>query len=236
MNVRPSPSGPIGRRANAVAAPLRRQVIEHMREAIVRFEYEPGQRLVEKDLVERFGVSRTVIREALRHLEAEGLVALVPNRGPIVASLSPDDVQHLYEVREVVEALAARLCAARASAAQRKRLVHALARVSAAYDRADAAEGLRAQDAFYRVLTEGSANPLVESTIRAIHARVQLLRALSLQAPGRAKESLAEIGEVVAAIEARDEDAAAEAAARHVRRAESVALKKLGELPGLTPA
>ena len=206
-----------------------------MREAIA-VRVRTGSASGRKDLVERFGVSRTVIREALRHLEAEGLVALVPNRGPIVASLSPDDVQHLYEVREVVEALAARLCAARASAAQRKRLVHALARVSAAYDRADAAEGLRAQDAFYRVLTEGSANPLVESTIRAIHARVQLLRALSLQAPGRAKG----VARRDRGGRCRDRSTRRRCGRRGCStarpRAESVALKKLGELPGLTPA
>jgi DNA-binding GntR family transcriptional regulator len=211
-------------------------VIEQLREAIVGFEYEPGQRLVERDLCERFSVSRTVIREALRHLEAEGIVALIPNRGPIVASLSPDDVKHIYEMREVVEALAARLCSERATQAQRRQLTRALERISAAYKKPDFLEGLRAQDAFYRILTEGAANPLVASTIRSIHARVQLLRALSLHVEGRAEESLAEMAEVVAAIEARDLTAAAEAAALHVRKAEAAALSKLGEMPGSRPA
>ena len=70
-------------RVHVVAAPLRMQVIGLLRESILTFQYVPGQRLVERELCDRYGVSRTVIREALRHLEADGLVELAPNRGPV---------------------------------------------------------------------------------------------------------------------------------------------------------
>src|SRR5687768_16541072 len=95
-------------RATPIAAPLRRQVIGLLRNAILTFEYEPGQRLVERDLCERFDVSRTVIREALRHLEAEGLIQIVPNRGPVVSAATPAEARDLYEVREALEPMAAR--------------------------------------------------------------------------------------------------------------------------------
>ena len=78
-------TGPV--RLELEAAPLRRQVLKLLRDAILAFEYEQGDRLVERELCERFGVSRMVIREVIRELEAEGLVEAVPNRGPAVCRL-----------------------------------------------------------------------------------------------------------------------------------------------------
>lgn len=86
-----------------VAAPLREQVLELLRADILAAEFAPGQRLVESRLCERFEVSRTVIREVLRQLESEGLVALVPHRGPVVAELTRADAKALYEVRGALE-------------------------------------------------------------------------------------------------------------------------------------
>lgn len=214
-----------------VAAPLRKQVIELLRNAIISFEYKPGERLVERDLCERFEVSRTVIREALRHLEAEGLVELVANRGPIVSSPSPEEASDLYEVREALEALAARFCAERATPAQKKKLARALVHVATAYEKEDLSRQLQAKDEFYWHLCEGAQNPVIASTLRGIHARVQMLRGLSLQAPGRTRESLIELRRLVAAIEKGDGRAAGELAAEHVRSAASTALGRLVEEP-----
>lgn len=210
-----------------VAAPLRKQVIELLYRAIVELEYMPGDRLVERELCERYSVSRTVIREALRHLEAEGLVNLVPNRGPVVALTSPEEASALFEVREALESLAARLCARRATRADVKALSRAYARVKAAYEKDDLLEKLNAKDNFYRALCEGAKNPVITSTLRSIQARVQMLRALSLRTPGRADDSLRELAAIVAAIENGDEDASAELAALHVRRAGETALPLL---------
>ena len=210
-----------------VAAPLRKQVIVLLRNAIAGFEYEPGDRLVERELCDRFGVSRTVIREALRHLEAEGLVTLVPNRGPVVASTSESEALALYEVRESLESLAARLCARRATPAQKKRLARALKRVGDAYAKDNLLDKLTTKDEFYEVLCDGADNPVVASTLRSIQARVQMLRGLSLRSPGRTDESLHELEDLVAAIEAGDEDKAGDLAAQHVRRAAATALARL---------
>jgi DNA-binding GntR family transcriptional regulator len=212
-----------------VAAPLRKQVIELLRNAIISFEYEPGERLVERDLCERFDVSRTVIREALRHLEAEGLVELVANRGPVVSSPSLEDAKALYEVREALEALAARLCAERATPAQKRKVARALGHVATEYEKNDLARQLQAKDELYRQLCDGAHNPVIASTLRGIQARVQMLRGLSLQAPGRTAESLRELEGVVAAIERGDGKTAEELAAQHVRNAASTALDRLGE-------
>lgn len=218
------------RRVPLVAAPLRKQVMELLRNAIITFEYAPGQRLVERDLCERFEVSRTVIREALRHLEAEGLVEIVANRGPVVSMTTPESAQNLYEVREALESLAARCFAIRAAPAEKKRLARALTRIEKAFSNGVLVDELYEKDEFYRILCAGAGNPVITSTLRSIWARVQVLRGLSLRTPGRTAESLAELKRIVAAIERGDPDAAALHAAGHVRHAGASALARLAEI------
>src|SRR5690554_5491541 len=92
--------------------------------------FAPGERLIERELCEMTGVSRTVIREVLRELEADGLVRIVPNKGPVVAGpASVEDVRALYEARSVLEALAGRNFALYASDAEMRALRQALRRV-----------------------------------------------------------------------------------------------------------
>jgi GntR family transcriptional regulator, trigonelline degradation regulator len=218
------------RRPTVIAAPLRKQVIEELRSAIISFEYLPDQRLIERDLCERFDVSRTVIREALRGLEAEGLVGLVPNRGPVVSSVSRVEAGNLYEVREALESLAARCCAMRATPAQKRKLARALKQVGVSFAKRELPLELAAKDEFYRVLCEGAANPVIASTLRSITFRVQMLRGVSLRTPGRAQESLAELTNLVKAIEEGDADAAAAYAAEHVRNAGAAAFQQLTQV------
>ena len=214
----------------SVAAPLRKQVTEALREAIVSFSYQPGERLVERDLCDRFGVSRTVVREALRHLEAEGLVKLVPNRGPVVSSVLPDEARELYEAREALESRAARLCAERATPTQKRQLTRALARVEAAYDSGSLAEELEAKDQFYEAIHKGANNAVIASLLRTVHARTQMLRGYSLQTPGRMRKSLEELQQMVEAIERGDGDLAYEIASLHVQNAGAAALARLAEV------
>jgi DNA-binding GntR family transcriptional regulator len=202
-----------------VAAPLRMQVVEQLREMIVSGDYGPGDRLVEAPLCEHFGVSRTVVREAIRQLESEGLVTIIANRGPVVTELSAADTQALYEVRMSLEGLAGLLFAQRATEAQRTELRGALDRVAAAFEQPALRARLAAKDRLYDVLIDGAGNPMVRQMLRGIHARVQLLRGLSLQTPGRAEQSLAELRRIVEAATAGDGDAARAACEEHVRQA-----------------
>ena len=204
-------------------------MVELLREAILTFQYKPGDRLVESDLTERCGVSRTVIREALRHLEAEGLVDIVPNRGPVVVTITREDAEALYETREVVEAAAARLAATRATPAERAELGKTLKRVEAAFRRKSIRDELSAKDEFYAALMAASHNPILASTLRSLHARTQMLRGLSLQEPGRADDSLAELQRLVAAVESGDGELAAATAAEHVRNAARAGIPRLDE-------
>ncbi len=220
---------PDGRQVTRVAAPLRMQVVELLREAIVGGEFEPGERLVEARLCQRFDVSRTVIRETIRQLESEGLVTIIPNRGPVVTELTSADAVALYEVRAALEGLAGSRFAVRATDDERSRLRAALDEVARAFARGDLQVSLAAKDTFYEVLLDGARNPIIRSTLRGIHARVQLLRGLSLQAPDRSDESLGELSAIVEATDRRDADAARTACERHVARAAEVAIAMLEE-------
>lgn len=215
------------RRSARVAAPLRQQVSEWLREAIASGEFAPGERLVERSLCERYEVSRTVVREALRHLEADGLVTTVANKGPEVARVSRADVVSLYEVRGVLEALAGRLFAERADDIAKKKLAQAIDDVAVAMKGGDMRELLASKDAFYSTLLAGADNPVVTATLRTLYVRIQIMRGLSLSAPGRGPHTLRELRAVLAAVEASDGEAAARACEVHVKAAAAVALHAL---------
>ncbi|MGN9910259.1 GntR family transcriptional regulator [Phytohabitans sp. LJ34] len=209
---------------------IRSQVVENLRQAILDRRLAPGQRLIERELVELTGVSRTSVREALRELAAEGLVTAIPNKGMIVTSVSAEEARQLYQVRAVLEALAGRLFVEHAGAAQRKALVRALERIERL-----AAKGspvLAAKDAFYDVLFEGGGNDALRSVAGSLHARVSVLRSLSLSVPGRVEHSTKELRAIVDAVLAGDAEAAAAACARHVEEAGRAGLTALSEQDG----
>ncbi|MBX6721674.1 MAG: GntR family transcriptional regulator [Dactylosporangium sp.] len=222
-------------RANALRvertpALIRSQVLENLRQAIITRRLAPGQRLIERELVELTGVSRTSVREALRELAAEGLVTAIPNKGTVVASVSAEEARQLYQVRSVLEGLAGRLFVENASAAQRRALVRALERIER--QAAKGASILAAKDAFYDVLFEGGGNAALRSLVGTLHARVSVLRSLSLSVPGRLEHSIKELHAIVDAIQANDADAAAAACARHVEEAGRAGLLALSEQDG----
>ena len=211
-----------------VAAPLREQVIGALRAAILDFRLAPGQRLVERELIEQLGVSRTTIREALRELTSEGLVTVVPQRGAIVAAPSLAEAEDLYEIRAVLESLLVERFVERASDEQIERMA------SAVEDFARATAGTRdirtildSKDGFYEVIIEGAASPALQSIVESLQARVRLLRATSMGEPGRAEEAAEELRRVVAAARQRKAAEAARACATHVRNAAKTALKQL---------
>ncbi|HVW17998.1 MAG TPA: GntR family transcriptional regulator [Solirubrobacteraceae bacterium] len=202
-----------------VAAPVREQVLDLLRREIVEMRLLPGQRLVERELIERIGVSRTTIREALRELAAEGLVTTIPQKGAIVAAPSWKEAAEVYEVRALLEGAAAREFAERADDDQVRALREALDAIERSADADDPKSLLAAKDRFYEVLFEGAGNATIRQILESLQARVAVMRAASLQASGRPAQSAVEIRAIVEAIEQRDGAVAAEAASYHVRRA-----------------
>lgn len=190
------------------AAPLRHQVLDFLRQSIISGRLAPGSRLIERELIEMMDVSRTVIREALRQLETEGLVATIANKGPVVRELSSDEARDLYAIREVLVGLAARLFVLNAKPDQVDALRKTLDEVTRCYDGGDPAKILQAKTSFYDVLVAGAGSESLSSMISILHARIWRWRALGLshpkRSPKRSRESVAALRAMFAAIEAGD--------------------------------
>ncbi len=185
-------------------------------EAIDTGTYGPGDRLVESELAERFDMSRTPIREALQRLETQSLLTR-DGRSLIVASLDHNQLAELYAVRTELEGLAARL-AARHGAPEELRVL----REMAAEDRAlidDPAALARANRRFHKQIHLASHNRYLVQQLDLVHRTMALLATTSLAVEGRSETALAEHDAIVAAIEARDEDAACDALREHLSRA-----------------
>lgn len=203
---------------------IRDQVVSILRGAIVNLDFKPGQVLIERELCERTGASRPSVREALRQLEVEGLVESKNGLGTVVRKLTASEIENVYEIRAELEGLAARLFVERATDENRSHLRAALdeLRVATGEGLGRSAEILDAQNRFYSALFTGAVNPLLEQLIQGLQVRVAQLRATTLQAEGRAEESLAEFERIVQAVESGRPDAAERAAVTHVQRAAQV--------------
>lgn len=211
-------------RVERVAAPLRHQVIESIRNAIVTGYFKPGERLLERRLCEMIGVSRTLVREALRQLESEGLIEVVAHRGPKVAVLKSDMAKDIYLVRAKLEGLAAALFAQRASKDNLNSLRDAFNHLKSISHSDDPLVRLAAKNRFYKMLIEGAGNHALGPSLDFLNSRILLLRATSLQAVGRLDQSILELGTLFEALEAGDAARAQAAAEFHVQEAAKAAL------------
>ncbi|MEO8528103.1 MAG: GntR family transcriptional regulator [Pseudolysinimonas sp.] len=218
-------------------APIREQVASLLRDAIIDMRLAPGELLVERQLCEMTSASRPSVREALRQLEAEGLVQSQNGRGTFVSVVSPEVARQVYEVRAELEGLAAELFAGRAGDADRRDLreaVEAMAVIVQAEPHVDQArEIIAAKDDIYGVLFRGASNPILHQTISTLQRRVNQLRAQTLAQPGRPARSLVEIRAILDAIEARDAQAARDAARDHVASAARTVLGDIAVAPAL---
>lgn len=205
------------------SATLRLQVEEKLRKAIASGRFRSGDRLVERELCALLGVGRTSVREALRQLEAEGLIVTIPHRGPAVASLNVEEARQLYEVRAMLEGFAGRGCARFATPDQIAKLEGAVSALEAAASEGGAAL-IDAKTNFYDRLLECCGNDVVRQILTGLHNRITLLRRTSMQQPGRLPQSLKEIRFISERIAARDPDGAERACIDHIQNAAKVAL------------
>jgi DNA-binding GntR family transcriptional regulator len=203
---------------------VRSMVARKLREAIMSGAFKPGQRLVERELCEMTGVSRPSIREALRLLEADGLVSTIPHRGPVVSTISLEEAKQLYAARAVLEGFAARECARHHDPAIVRGLGDALAKLKAAFAQGDLMAALDAKTEFYAALIGGCRNSFVERLLKPLHDRITLLRMTSMSQPKRINKSLREVTAIWRAIQSGDPDLAEQCCAGHVRAAAVAAL------------
>jgi DNA-binding GntR family transcriptional regulator len=209
--------------------PLRHQVTASLREAILKGKLKPGQKLIERELCTSLDISRTLLREALPQLQAEGLISWVAHKGPSVALVSAEEVKEIYQVRRVLEALATREFTQNASDEQIKELRQQLAALEQPEAAGNLHDLLIAKAGFYSVLFGGCGNKTVGQIVTQLNNRIVLYKRLSLSVAGRLQEVIEELEAIVTAIEARDADAASRLCEIHVMNAERTVRRRLSD-------
>lgn len=198
---------------------VQKQAANKLRAAILAGVFQPGERLVEADLCERLGVSRPSVREALRSLEAEKLVVIVPNRGPLVPLITWNEAREIYQVRALLEGEAAAACAQYATPDIIKRMQVALTEFNKAEKAGDAVERINATSRFYEAMMDGCGNSVIRDILNGLMARITFMRSQSMLVSGRTKLSAQEMKAILQAIQNRDPRQARKAAVRHVEQA-----------------
>ncbi len=206
---------------------LRDIVQERMRTAIIEGHFAPGERLVERPLCEQLGVSRTVVRETIRYLEAEGLVEIIPNRGPIVALLDWGQAKQIYDIRKQLEGSAAAVCAECYSGDFTKRLSEALAALNDTMGDSEWIGVMQATTRFYEVIFTEAGHAIAWEIVQRLNGRISRLRVLTLSAKDRPKPGISHMTAIYDAIVSRDAQAAQAAVQAHILDASSVAQRFL---------
>ena len=197
--------------------PLRDEVFNTLREKILKGVYKPGERLMEIHLADQLGVSRTPIREAIRMLELEGLVKMVPRKGAQVAKISKEDLQDVLEVRKALDTLSVKLACERITEDEIKLLNNAERDFEKALASKDVREIAEADVAFHDVIHAATKNGRLKSMISNLAERIYRYRFeyIKQQSDG-GKTLMLEHREIMRCIESRDVESAVKATEIHI--------------------
>ncbi|QFT45389.1 HTH-type transcriptional regulator LutR [Roseivivax sp. THAF40] len=211
-----------------INSPQGNTAYQRLLDALREGRLNPGDRLRETELAEQLGVSRTPVREAIRQLEADGIVAHVPRQGASIRMLDYAEVMELYEMRAVLEGTAARLAARAASEIEIEELCDmndALARIGTA------PEAFTLNRQFHAAILDAAKNRFLSRSITSLQKALMILGPTTLTEPDRAEKAVTEHRDILAAITARD-GAGAEAAMRaHIEAAQRVRVRALRARP-----
>jgi DNA-binding GntR family transcriptional regulator len=198
--------------------PLGEVAYEALRDAIKSSLFLPGERLMETELADEMGISRTPVREAMRRLETDGYVVIIPRKGSYVASISVKDIMDVFEIRTALEMMAARKAAERATEDEIKMLREMVRDVSP-WETEDVLTTVDADIHFHSLLYKASRNDRLVSLMGDLREQINRFRSTTLAAPHRAQYALDEHRAIVGAIAGRDPDGASDAARNHVEKA-----------------
>lgn len=198
--------------------PLREIVFESLREAIISGVLEPGERLMEIQLAEDMGVSRTPVREAIRKLELEGFVVMIPRKGAYVAGVSDKDVADVFEIRAALEGLAAALAAERITDEE----IEQLERIVVMEREPDLHHMIQSDIDFHALLYKASRNERLIQILENLREQILRFRSTSLAVPGRLKVAIQEHRALLEALANHDVELAQELAMAHIVTAENI--------------
>ncbi len=194
------------------------RLADEIAEAVLSGEFEPGRRLDEHMLAERFGVSRTPVREALRQLASTGLIDLRPRRGAVVTHTSPDQLERLFVAMAEIEATCARLSAMSMTTIERRRLQAFHGDMGEIVERGDREAFATANLSFHTLIYRGAHNEILADFATSLRRRLAPFRRAQFKAAGRLPRSHAEHALIMQAI------VAGEAAAAHTAMVDHMSL------------
>ena len=195
---------------------LRGQVFDKIRSDILNGKYKRGEELVESSIGKELGISRTPVREAIRQLELEGLVQLVPNKGAFVTGISEKDVRDIYLIRARLEGLAARMAAKNITPELLDAMEETVV-LSEYHAKKEHYEQVCEMDSkFHKLLYKASGSRILEHTLTDFHQYVQRVRMASIMKKRRMEKSNDEHDAILTAIREHDEERAELVATRHI--------------------
>jgi DNA-binding GntR family transcriptional regulator len=216
-------------------SPIRRlslhdEVVARLRELIVRGELRPYERLGERELCERFDISRTPLREALKVLAAEGLVELLPHRGARVAGITADDVRHMFEVMASLEALSGELAAERITDAELVEIDALHAAMIEAYRERDLPRYFAHNQAIHERIILAARNPVLHETYQGLNGRMRRARYAANMSEERWLAAVREHEAILTALHARDVAGLGAILRDHLRKKCEVVLAHLADI------
>lgn len=183
---------------------LREKILETIRDAILKGTMKPGERVSEPELAERFGISRTPIREAFRQLESEGYLEVIPRKGAIVASLSERDIEEFYAIKIILEGFAAKMAAENLTEKDIERLESINERLQKIAEEGDVKNFFRVHNEFHDLFIKAAGNDKLYEMINQLVMRFKRLRLASLSQPGRMEISVEEHRNMIEAFKNHD--------------------------------
>lgn len=199
---------------------LRGRVFKVLRENILSGVYKDGMELREITIGEELGVSRTPVREALRQLELEGLVKIIPNKGAYVTSINSKDIQDIYKMRSMLEGLCAKWATRNITEEQLEELEEIIYLSEFHLKKKSEGKAVHVSELdgkFHLVLYQAANSRMLEHVLRDFHKYVQVARTLSVKSEERARKSIQEHREILDAIMQKDEERAQMLANRHIK-------------------
>ena len=187
---------------------LREKILETIRESILKGTLKAGEKVAEPELAERFGISRTPIREAFRQLESEGYLTVIPRKGAVVTSLSERDVEEFYAIKSILEGYAARMAAEKMTQKDIDRLEAINDRLELLAQQGDVKTFFRVHNEFHETFIRAAENEKLLELINQLMMKFNRLRMASLSLPGRMEISVEEHRNMIQAFKNHDGDKA----------------------------
>lgn len=205
---------------------LRESIAEALRNSIMRGQLKPGIKISEPSLATQFGISRTPVREAIRQLDSEGFLQVIPRRGARVAPLSEKDIHEFYEIKAILEGYAARLAAPRITDKELDKMEHLNTALEKADKEQDYRRAFKLHNEFHEVFLRASGNEQLYQLIRMLVSKFQRFRIL-LTIAGKSENSIAQHYDIVKAFRERNVEKAAQLVADNASLGKEIIIKEI---------